>query len=243
MLVDEMPDAELPQRLDKVELLTVASLKLDDGECMTVEILDFNNELDELIVDVLASNRAYTNTGQRGRPIPVSRVVSCKPRPPAEQPWPYSDPCRGASFSPARFALMATLFLCMTVGSLPLFFLLTNGHYGLQETSAILYTIFVVFSTFAATGRLRRYMFTCPAVQTQVLRLLWRHFGFLVALFALQTAALAVHPTLPDWWNTDSDGKGTPFGMALMLLCFGLGCAQVFTNRSLLDRAHREFSA
>jgi hypothetical protein len=84
-------------------------------------------------------------------------------------------------------------------------------------------------------------MFTCPAVQPKFSRLLWRHVGFLVALFALQTLALAIRPNLPDWWNTDR--KGTPFEIALFFLCFGLGYAQVFTNRRLLDRAHREFSS
>jgi hypothetical protein len=166
----------------------------------------------------------------------------------AAQPWPHSDPCRGRSFSVARFALMATLFLCMTVGSLPLFFLLMKRPYGFQAASAIIYTIFALFFTFARTGTrtgkdIPPYMFTCPAVRPRYSRLLRRHLSFLVVLFALQTAALATRPNLPDWWNI-ADRKGTtPFDLALMLLCFGLRYAQVFTNRSLLDRAHREFSA
>jgi hypothetical protein len=166
----------------------------------------------------------------------------------AAQPWPYSDPCRGTSFSFARFVLMATLFLCMTVGSLPLFFLLMKRPYGFQAASEIVYTIFVVFFTFARTGTrtgkdLPPCMFTCPAVQPQFSRLLRRHLGFLVVLFALQTAALATRPNLPEWWNIEDRKGATPFHLALILLCFGLGYAQVFTNRSLLDRAHRDFSA
>jgi hypothetical protein len=146
---------------------------------------------------------------------------------------------------------MATLFLCMTVGSLPLFFLLMKRPYGFQAASAIVYTIFGVFFTFARTGTrtgkdMPPYMFTCPAVQPQFSRLLRRHLGFLVALFALQTLALAVRPELPDWWNTESGhgrGGGTPFDIALLFLCLGLGYTQVFTNRSLLDRAHRQLTA
>jgi hypothetical protein len=157
------------------------------------------------------------------------------------------DPCRGTSFSVARFALMATLFLCMTVGSLPLFFLLMKKLYGFQAASAILYTIFAVFFTFARTGTrtgkdIPPYLFTCPAVQPQLSRLFRRHLGFLVVLFALQTAALAARPNLPEWWNIEDRRGATPFDLALVLLCFGLGYVQVFTNRSLLDRAHREFS-
>ncbi len=174
--------------------------------------------------------------------------MAFQPQPHAPQPWPYSDPCRGTSFSFARFALMATLFLCMTVGSLPLFFLLMKRPYGFQAASAIVYTMCAVFFTFARTGSrtgkdLPPYMFTCPAVQPQFSRLLLRHLGFLVALFALQTLALAIRPQLPDWWNIEDRKGATPFDLALMLLCFGLGYAQVFTNRSLLDRAHRDFSA
>jgi hypothetical protein len=153
------------------------------------------------------------------------------------------DPCRGRSFSLARFALMATLFLCMTVGSLPLFFFLMKRPYGFQTASAIVYTIFAVFFTFARTGTrtgkdLAPYMFTCPAVQPQFPRLLRRHVAFLVALFAFQTLALTERPHLPDWWSTGV--RGTPFDIALLFLCLGLGYTEVFTNRSLLDGAHRE---
>lgn len=162
----------------------------------------------------------------------------------------HTDLCRRRSFSFARFVLMATLFLCMTVGSLPLFFLLMKRPYGFQAASAIVYTIFAVFFTFARTGTkggkdLPPYMFACPAVQAESSRLLRRHLGFLVALFALQTLAFAVRPHLPYWWNTEgSRGRSgmPPFDIALFFLCFGLATTQVFTNRSLLERAHREIN-
>jgi hypothetical protein len=178
--------------------------------------------------------------------LPKMRDSELQPQSRVAQPWPHSDPCRDRSFSFRRFVLMAALFLCMTVGTLPLFFLLMKRPYGMQAASAIVYTIFVVFFTFARTGSrtgkdLPPYMFTCPAVQPQLSRLLGRHLGFLVVLFALQTAALRTRPNLPEWWNI-ADRKGTtPFDLALILLCFCLGYAQVFTNRSFLDRAHREF--
>jgi len=247
-MLAEMPDAELPQWLEKADAHTVAIIRLDDGECLTAEILDFNDERCELIVEVISSNRSHSN--KRSRAIPVSRVVSFEPRPRAQQPWPYSDPCRGAPFSFGRLVLMATLFLGGIIGSLPLFFLLMKRPYGFQAASVIVYTIFVVFFTFARTGTrggkdLPPYMFTCPAVRPQFSRLLRRHLGFLVALFALQTLALAIRSSLPDWWNDAGHSlRGMPpFDIALMFLCLGLGYAQVFTNRSLLDRAHREFSS
>jgi hypothetical protein len=240
-----MPNTELPQWMDKADAGSVAVVTLDDGERLTAEVRDFDEERDELIVDIVSSNRTHPNS-QRSRAIPIRRVVSFESTPRAEQPWPYSDPCRDTSFSFARFALMAKLFLCLTVGSVPLFIFLMKRPYGFQEALAIAYTILALFFTFARTGTrtgkdLPPYMFTCPAVQTQVSRLLWRHVGFLVALFALQTLALAIRPNLPDWWNTNK--RGTPFEIALLFLCVGLGYTQVFTNRRLLDRAHRQFSS
>jgi hypothetical protein len=81
------------------------------------------------------------------------------------------------------------------------------------------------------------YKFTCPAVEPQVPRLLWHHLIFVVALFALQTAMLTVHPHLPDWWNV-RDKKGmTPFDMALFLyasVCYG----PKLSPTSLFSTAH-----
>ncbi len=149
----------------------------------------------------------------------------------AARQWPHSDPCRDRTFSPPRFVLMATIFLCLTIGSLPLFLLLTSKPYGLQEASILSYTLFVLFFTFARTGSrggpdLPPFKFKCPAVRPQIPRLLWRHAGFLVALFTLQTAMLAVHTYLPGWWNMKDRKGATPFDLVLVLVCFGLGYAQ-----------------
>jgi hypothetical protein len=42
---------------------------------------------------------------------------------------------------------------------------------------------------------------------------------------------------------SDWEQSHTPFDLVLILVCLGLGYAQVFTNSSLLDRAHWEFAA
>lgn len=162
--------------------------------------------------------------------------------------WPFSDPCRDRTFSPPRFILMTTIFLCLIVGSLPLFLLLTSRPYGLRAASIITYTLFELFFTFARTGTrggtdLPPFKFKFPAVRRQIPCLLWRHLGFLVALFALQTTMLAARTALPEWWNIKDRRGTTPFDLVLMLVCLGLGYAQVFTSRSLLDRGHREFTA
>ena len=145
---------------------------------------------------------------------------------------------------------MSAIFLCMTVGSVPLVLLLRSRPYGLQEASIVIYTLFVVFFTFATTGsgpaggNVPGYKFTCPAVEPQVPRLLWRHLIFLIALFVLQTGgAGGLTPHLPDSWNMQGR-KGTPFEIDAIVPRHRSGNGPKFvTNKSLLNRAHREFSA
>jgi hypothetical protein len=48
---------------------------------------------------------------------------------------------------------------------------------------------------------------------------------------------------LPDWLNIQDKKGSTPFEIALLFLGIGLAMAQILTNKSLLNRAHREFSA
>jgi hypothetical protein len=237
---DEAKRYFAPGWLDKADIGTVGVLVLEGGERITAEVTGLNEEGDRLSVKVISPDGLPRNGRRNHRAIPLHRIVSFEPQPNLMERWPFSDPCRDRTFSLPRFVLMTTIFLCMVVGSLPLFLLLTSRPYGLQEASIITYTLFELFFTFARTGSrggpdLPPYKFTCPAVEPQVPRLLRRHLGFLVALFILQTAALAVRPNLPEWCTAW-------FVPVLMLLCIGLGYAQVFTNRSVLDRAHQEFS-
>lgn len=222
---------------------------LESGEKITAEVVGLNEEGDRLSVKVISPDSPPRNGRRKHRAIPLRQIVSFEPQPHLMEQWPFCDPCRSIRFSPPRFILMTTIFLCLVVGSLPLFLLVSDGAYGLQEASIITYTLFEVFFTFARTGGgtsgpdLPPFKFTCPAVKPEIQRLLWRHIGFLAALFVIQTSMLTVRPHLPDWWNMQNRRGPTPFDMALLLVCFGLAWAQVRSNRSLLDRAHREFSA
>src|SRR5260370_19016896 len=54
-----MLDADLPSWMDKADVGTVAVLTLDNGECLTAEVRDFNDEKEELIVDVVSANRPH----------------------------------------------------------------------------------------------------------------------------------------------------------------------------------------
>jgi hypothetical protein len=244
---DEAKRHFAPEWLEQAAVGTLGVVVLDSSERITAEVAGLNETGDRLSVKVIPPDGLPRNGRRHHRAIPLHRIVSFEPQPQLMERWPYSDPCRVGAFSPPRFILMTTIFLGWTAGSLPLFLTLVSRPYGLQEASFISYTLCVVFFTFAETGsisgpNLCPYRFTCPAVETQIPRLLWRHCGFLVALFALQTALLAARPHLPDWWNLRDGKGGTPFDAALPLLCFGLAWAQVLTNRSFLHRAHREFS-
>ena len=238
-----------PDWLDKAVVGAVGVLKLEGGERVTAEVVRLNDETDRLSVKVISPDRALENGRRNHRTIPLHRIVSFEPQPDLMAQWPFSDPCRDVSLSNPRFIVLTTIFLCLIVGSIPLFLLLISRPYGLQEASIITYTLFEVFFTFARTGgglsggNVPPFKFTCPAVEPQIPPLLWRHLGFLLALFVVQTAMLAVRPHLPDWWNMQDRKGSTPFDGAFFLLCFGLAWTQVRTNRSLLDRAHREFTA
>ena len=247
---DEAKRRFAPEWLDKAEVGTLGVLMLANGEQITVQVVGLDEDGDHLSVQVIPSE-GFTRKGFRTRRshryIPLRRIASFEPRPDLMEQWPFSDPCRQKS-SGLRLLLMSAIFLCMTIGSMLLFLLLRDMPYGLQVTSLVFYTLFVVFFTFATTGsrgggNVPGYKFTCPAVEPQIPRLLWRHLICLIALFVLEKAALAVHLYLPDWWNIQDKNGSTPFLIVLLFFGIGLAWAQILTNKSLLDRAHREFSA
>ena len=234
------------QWLEKAGAGTVGAFVLKNGDRITAEVVGLNEEEDRLSVKVVSLDNLSRNGLRTHRAIPLHQIVSFEPQLHLMEQWPFSDPCRHRS-SHSRLLLMSVIFLCMTVGSLPLFLLLISRPYGLQEASIIAYTLFEVFFTFATTGNgpsggnVPGYKFTCPAVKPRIPHLLWRHLGFLVVLFVLQTAMLAVRQHLPDWWNMRDRKGATPFDAAIFLLCFSLGWAHVRNNRFLLNRAHRGF--
>ncbi len=247
---DEAKRHFAPEWLNKADVGALGFLTLANGERISVQVVGLNEEGDRLSVQIIPSER-FTRRGLRARKsysdIPFHSIACFEPRPDLMEQLPYSDPCRSKSSGP-RLLLMSAILLCMTVGSLLLVVLLKGTPYGLELASPIFYTFVVLFFTFATTGsrgggNVPGYKFTCPAVESQIPLLLWRHLICLVALLVLETAGQAVHSYLPDWWNIQDRKESTPFEIALLLIGMGLAMAQIHSNKSLLNRAHRDFSA
>lgn len=242
-------ESNLPQWMDKADVGAVGVLGTDDGKTRTVEVHDYDEDENALVVEVISPGHGAPR-GEQELSIPIDQIVTFGPLARAGLVWPYSDPCNERS-SPARLGLMSAIFVCMVLGSPVLFYLLMNDRYGLQEASAVAYTLAVAFFSFAlygsGYGKYRKnepkYMFTCPAVRTQLPRMLWWHLGFLGALDAFETWALAVQTKLPDWLNTPDKNGGTLFLAVCMLVCTGLVATEIAVNRYALARAHRDFVA
>ena len=249
LTIDEAKRQFAPEWLDKADVGTLGVLTLASGERITTQIVGLNEEGDRLSVQVIPSE-GFTRKGLRARRshryIPLRRIASFEPQPHLMEQWPFSDPCRHKSSGP-RLLLMSAIFLCMTIGSMLLVVLMRGSTYGPKVWPFVAYTLFVLFFTFATTGsrgggNVPGYKFTCPAVKPQIPRLLWRHLLCLVTLLVLESGALAVHRYLPDWWNIHDRRGSTPFELAILILSMGMAMAQILTNKSLLNRAHREFS-
>jgi hypothetical protein len=150
------------------------------------------------------------------------------------------DPCR--DHEPVTFdrpLLFVPLILIM-FGSIFLSFTLSDCPYGIQFASLIPYTAFVVLGTFSAQKGQQPYFFECSIVHRQLPRLALRHGGFLAVLLVLEAVSLQLRPHLPASWLVASGRGGSPFTKILLILCVCLASAQVWTNRSLIERAHLE---
>ena len=138
--------------------------------------------------------------------------------------------------------LFLPVFLAMTVGSGLLFIFLAGSPFGIQSAALVCYTSAVVLYTFSANRGLPRYMFGCPIVRAQLPRLAERHMAFASFLLVLLTVALHLRQHLPGWWLVASGAPKSlpPLTIALFVLSACLALTQILTNRSVLERAHRE---
>ena len=137
---------------------------------------------------------------------------------------------RPALFLPLIVIMFASFGFLLGMADLP---------YGIQLGSLIPYTAFIVLATFSAQRGQQPYFFECSVVRQTLPRLARRHGGFLLAVVALETIALQLTRYLPASWLIASGKGGSPFAIALIVLCMCLAFAETLSNRSLLERAHR----
>ena len=155
---------------------------------------------------------------------------------------PSEDPCVEPSrFSWSRFCFFTLIFLIFLPGGISLFFFFDKTRIGIEVASVASYTAGVILYTFSSNRGMQRYLFSCPFVRAELPRLALRHVGFLIALIALQTGAFLIQPHLSPFWLNASGAKRSlpPFVDALFVAGGVLLLAEVITNRSLLDRAHK----
>ncbi len=131
---------------------------------------------------------------------------------------------------PIIIVMFVSFFFLLSMADLP---------YGTQLGSLVPYTTFVGLGTFSAQRGMQPYFFECSIVRQTVPRLLLRHGGFLAVIVLLETIALYLTRYMPASWLTANGRDGSPFDISLCVICLCLGGVEAFTNRSLLERAHR----
>jgi hypothetical protein len=140
---------------------------------------------------------------------------------------------RPALWIPIVIVMFASFFFLFAMADLP---------YGIQLGSLIPYTAFVALGTFSAQRGMQPYFFECSIVQQTMPRLLRRHCSFLVAIVLLETIALRLTRYMPPTWLSRTGKDGSPFAISLSVICLCIASVQVFTNRTLLERAHKKSS-
>jgi hypothetical protein len=132
---------------------------------------------------------------------------------------------------PIIIVMFASFFFLFAMADLP---------YGVQLGSLIPYTAFVALGTFSAQRGMQPYFFECSTVQQTMPRLLRRHCSFLITTIFLETIALRLTRYMPESWLIKTGKDGSPFAITLCVICLCLASVQVFTNRTLLERAHEK---
>jgi hypothetical protein len=134
---------------------------------------------------------------------------------------------------PVVIVMFASFIFLVAMADLP---------FGIQLASLIPYTAFVALGTFSAQRGMQPYVFECSIVQRTMPRLLRRHCNFVVAIILLETIALRLTRYMPASWLSSKGRDGSPFHITLVVLCLCIASVQVFTNRTLLKRAHEKSS-
>ena len=153
------------------------------------------------------------------------------------------DPCLTQKGSILRFTVLTLLFFTM-LGGVVFLILFASRSYGIQVSSAVMYTAAVALYTFSRNrNNMQPFLLSCAAVRGQIPTLIRRHVGFLAALLLVQTTALEFRPKLPEHLIKPHGTDPSLFAVILGVLCALLAVVHVLSNRSLLERAHRSAQA
>ena len=148
------------------------------------------------------------------------------------------DPCITQKGSMLRFLVLTLLFVTVPGGGIVLA-LLEDRPFAIQFSSMVMYTAAVALYTFSRNRNGNQpFLLSCPAVRSQLPRLIRRHLGFLAVLVVVQTTALKLRSDLPAYLITPRGKDTSLFTIGLGIFCLCLGILQILTNRSLLERAH-----
>ena len=242
---EEVGQYTLPEWLDEAKIGEVVRITLVDGEQLTAELDTIDDDL-RLHLRPLASGGDGANEDAQERILPYQQIKTYAAQEEIQKQWPYCDPCRNPEIHARRILLMFGVFLSATLGSLLLFVMFSGKPYGIQLGTVFSYTMGVLFLTFAHTGNrggkdLPPYMFTCPAVRSQLARLLLRHVLFLCGALVLETALLSLRTHGVEWPMLKNGDD--PLNLITMIAIIGVGYFEMYGNRSILKRAHKEYSA
>jgi hypothetical protein len=134
-------------------------------------------------------------------------------------------------FLPVIFVMFVSFGILLVLAGLP---------FGVQIGSLVPYTALVLLGTFSAQRGQKPYFFECPIVHRTMPRLVRRHGYFLLGIVAIETIGFQMTRYMPASWLIAKGRDGSPFTMALCVICLCIAFTQIFTNRALLERAHRE---
>jgi hypothetical protein len=156
-----------------------------------------------------------------------------------------SVPCLCRDHKPSFIdrPLLSLPLIAIWFVSLVLLFPLARLQFGVQLGPLVPYTAFMVLGTFTAQRQEQPYFFECPFVRRTLPRLVRRHIAFLAALVIAETILPEFTQVLPSSWRFLTTTQDGTFAVAPMILAGCLALVQMFTNRSLLERAHRATSS
>jgi hypothetical protein len=149
--------------------------------------------------------------------------------------------CECLDHEPEAFDRLPLFLPLIVVMFVSYFFLLEwDGRiYGLLIGSVIPFTAFATLCTFGAVRGQRPYFFECTIVSQTMPRLARRHVGFLIVVMVVESIAFFVNTRLSaSGFAAGRGGSSSSEVLSIPLIIVAM--VEIWTNRSLLERAHQQ---